>query len=1075
VSEMLHALRTPDADSANRGVALAPTRLVQRKCGCGGTCGSCSPALGAADEEKKKKVQRRAIGETSSVIPRSVESILGSPGRPLDTDTRATMESRFDRSFAAVRVHTDSHAAASARAIDAAAYTSGTHIVFGAGRFEPGTTSGRHLLAHELAHVIQQRNGTALPSGVGPANDDHERAADRIADAVAAQGPVFAPPPAIVPTAERLVRRKREDDAPASTATEPPRFIVDDNEVPAAGQMRRGAFVDELDAAICATSREEMSRLGRSTEGCPLLEQWRPRIRAMGTRQLEVSLRRWVAGEAPVRTARDYIPRVAQRLAQSIQVWGATGRIAGIPPDLMELLGGGKIKVGVGSLLRGAIGGLFRKARDGAPAPAGAAPVALAEGRPLDAGVASRMGAAFGRDFSNVRIHTDAIAAQAATRQNARAFTLGNEIAFARGEYAPGTIVGDALLAHELAHVAQQDVARQDGAAGPLSKSEEASGVLERDADDAAVHAVVSLWPGIRRFARGMGKNAMPRLKTSLRLQRCSHIADLTVRQGDIGGFSQQADTNENGCTIDQRNTEIQGAGAGATIRSCCTPKMIGEIRALYPEALERVRNAIAMLAPDQRDHFNDQLGDHFGITSDNTEAVNSILANFRSILNLMQSTRDDTRAQILCRSRHSDTYCQHADLDATNFDFARTSCQPAGPPVIQFCGDYELSLPAGRVPGENQSVPAGRFEGAGPQHGLELRGRDAPFLYPRQESSPRTGETYNGWMRTIIHEHAHALCSNMLASGGPIPGRERYRRQDNYPGPLALRNPDSYAWFAIDVGRVKQTTPAPPDSAAAQQPTPPRTARESAERQRLGSVPDGCPPRLGALEMRIIGQPTLLAGGDRCSFQLQNFGRGGLVEGMQIFGTVGASHDCGGRLYWVQYTHERQMVAACPGRSLEGLCIDPGWGIDTGWPYSNASNHDLTHDNGALRVWLGDIPGMGNISGGSFTRVCFNHEFVTYLVYENPPQPPTPVAWMSWRMVATAVRGSGTCPAGEGGGCTGWHVLPNSLAEQTGASRVAGAMHPQVPLNRNAPTVMAGLGATACPPDSCPQNGLQP
>ena len=507
-----HALRTPDADSSvRRSLPLAP--VVQRKCGCGGSCGSCS-------EEKKKKVQRRALGDTGREVPESVGSILGSAGRPLDDETRMSMESRFGRSFADVRVHTDTHAAESARDISAAAYTSGTHIVFGAGRFAPQTPAGRRLLAHELAHVVQQRSGTALPGGIGPADDAHEQAADRAADAVVAQGPAFVPPPVLAPAVEGVVRRKREEgETPAEE--EARRLIVEDSASPAPGQMRRKEFVAELDAVICETSREEMGRLGQSTEGCPLLDQWRPRIRKMDARQLEVSMRRWVDGEANVRTAGDYIPAVATRLARSIRIWGATGQVVGVPPDLMDLLGGGKIRVGVGSLIRGAVGSLFRKARDGAPAPSGGVALDAGAGRPLDTGVASRMGHAFGRDFSDVRIHTDAEAGAAAAQANARAFTIGNDIAFAGGEYAPGTIVGDALLAHELAHVAQQDGA--DG--GVLTKSDEAGSALEHDADNAAVHAVASLWPSVGRFARGLRTNAMPRLKSSLKLQRCSASA----------------------------------------------------------------------------------------------------------------------------------------------------------------------------------------------------------------------------------------------------------------------------------------------------------------------------------------------------------------------------------------------------------------------------------------------------------------------------------------------------------------------------------------------------------------------
>jgi outer membrane protein OmpA-like peptidoglycan-associated protein len=66
------------------------------------------------------------------------------------------MESRFSRDLSAVRVHTGNDAAASARAVNALAYTVKNHVVFGAHQYQPSTTSGRRLLAHEMAHVIQQ-------------------------------------------------------------------------------------------------------------------------------------------------------------------------------------------------------------------------------------------------------------------------------------------------------------------------------------------------------------------------------------------------------------------------------------------------------------------------------------------------------------------------------------------------------------------------------------------------------------------------------------------------------------------------------------------------------------------------------------------------------------------------------------------------------------------------------------------------------------------------------------------------------------------------------------------------------
>jgi Domain of unknown function (DUF4157) len=86
-----------------------------------------------------------------------VDEVLRSSGRPLDAATRADLEPRFGRSFADVRVHTDAGAAASARALDSEAYTVGKDIAFRSGRYAPGMPEGRRLLAHELAHVVQQR------------------------------------------------------------------------------------------------------------------------------------------------------------------------------------------------------------------------------------------------------------------------------------------------------------------------------------------------------------------------------------------------------------------------------------------------------------------------------------------------------------------------------------------------------------------------------------------------------------------------------------------------------------------------------------------------------------------------------------------------------------------------------------------------------------------------------------------------------------------------------------------------------------------------------------------------------
>ena len=103
--------------------------------------------------------------QTGDALPPIVRSVLKSGrGQPLDPATRAFMESRFGYDFGHVRVHTGPQAAESARAVGAMAYTVGHHLVFAPGQHAPGILQGRLLLAHELAHVIQQSRGGPTPA-----------------------------------------------------------------------------------------------------------------------------------------------------------------------------------------------------------------------------------------------------------------------------------------------------------------------------------------------------------------------------------------------------------------------------------------------------------------------------------------------------------------------------------------------------------------------------------------------------------------------------------------------------------------------------------------------------------------------------------------------------------------------------------------------------------------------------------------------------------------------------------------------------------------------------------------------
>jgi hypothetical protein len=122
-----------------------------------------------------------ASGRSGHVGNASVQDVSQSPGRPLDPGTRRYMEPRFGHDFSHVRVHTDASAAESARTIGAAAYTVGRDVVFGARRYSPGTRAGRQLLAHELAHVVQQGVRAAVP-GMGLAMSDRKATTEQEAE-----------------------------------------------------------------------------------------------------------------------------------------------------------------------------------------------------------------------------------------------------------------------------------------------------------------------------------------------------------------------------------------------------------------------------------------------------------------------------------------------------------------------------------------------------------------------------------------------------------------------------------------------------------------------------------------------------------------------------------------------------------------------------------------------------------------------------------------------------------------------------------------------------------------------------
>jgi hypothetical protein len=181
-------------DSSRMGWSLAGVPIdagLQRKCACGGSGG----AEGECEECKKKEttLQRQATGSGGpATAPPIVDEVLRSPGQPLDAATRAFFEPRFGHDFSRVRIHTGARAAESAQAVNALAYTVGRHIVFGSLRYDHATGAAKNMVAHELAHVVQQGHHDQMPAGLcmSSIDDSHERQATDIAQGMS--GPCSA-------------------------------------------------------------------------------------------------------------------------------------------------------------------------------------------------------------------------------------------------------------------------------------------------------------------------------------------------------------------------------------------------------------------------------------------------------------------------------------------------------------------------------------------------------------------------------------------------------------------------------------------------------------------------------------------------------------------------------------------------------------------------------------------------------------------------------------------------------------------------------------------------------------------
>jgi hypothetical protein len=235
---------------------------LRRKCSCagsGGGRGKCTECGAQRDNSLNRKA---ADGPSPGGVPTIVNDVLRSSGEALDAGTRDFMEPRFSSDLSAVRVHTGSQAAESAAAVNALAYTVGSHIVFGAGQYSPGTSQGRSLIAHELAHVAQQSGSEdTAPQRISHPDDASEREADTAANAVMrmAAAPDFAASARELDRSAQLRRRPAGASPPLQrkvvvTPADQTQFIADELNTLCPGNIQ---LLDNTISQTCTASTNQ--------------------------------------------------------------------------------------------------------------------------------------------------------------------------------------------------------------------------------------------------------------------------------------------------------------------------------------------------------------------------------------------------------------------------------------------------------------------------------------------------------------------------------------------------------------------------------------------------------------------------------------------------------------------------------------------------------------------------------------------------------------------------------------------------------------------------------------------------
>jgi hypothetical protein len=431
------------------------------------------------EEEKKKEEEetlqtKPASGEASTVSPTLQNQItaLQGGGQPLPESERHFFEPRFGTDFSQVRIHADNQAAEAARAVNARAFTLGRDVVFGAEGYQPGASEGRRLLAHELTHTVQQmqlgyptvqrEEGQPLASPRQVATPARTQAANALDYAIERLN-------------EAITLTERGDPIPQDVHDALARFFPGESSEFLPLLLRRivgvrsiietiriRSVLTPVDAAIEPYEINIMLQNGTKISPWPSDDPTHILVFPPFYRDRHLQPSRLIHECFHI-----YYPsfiRHSQRAyghenprANAYSYQGFVSMLGGLSqveplnffpePEPMEEEEEEET--------------LQPKTTSGQPPTISASlqnriTALQGGGQPLSESERNFFEPRFGTDFSQVRVHADGQAAEAARAVNARAFTLGQDVVFGAGEYQPRSAEGQRLMAHELTHVVQQ-------------------------------------------------------------------------------------------------------------------------------------------------------------------------------------------------------------------------------------------------------------------------------------------------------------------------------------------------------------------------------------------------------------------------------------------------------------------------------------------------------------------------------------------------------------------------------------------------------------------------------------------